>query len=224
LALAGAVLTAAGAGAATQFVSVDAGSTSSGSYVIDRGPNQADGVCLHLRFAAHRPAYGCADRPDEQHAFGLVVADSAPGSAQRVIYGLVAANVARVTVLGDGDARTDATPRPSGDLPGQFFSVTVPDRGRIELVAYDASARELARLGSRAEPTQPAGSLAELRAQGNPAGFAPGPAVPGGVDYRGRALTIEEAKRHGLICTQGSDDARCYDLKQQLETAESRRP
>jgi hypothetical protein len=221
LALTGAALLAAGAGAATQFGNIDEGATASGRYQIARAADESGGICLNLRFEGHRPAYGCSDRPDAQHPFGLVVVESSEQSNERIIYGLAAAQVARVDVLGDGDERTPAIPRQAEDLPGRFFSVTVPDRGRIELVAYDAADRELARLGSRAEPTAPAHSLAELRAQGNPIGFAAGVATADAVEYRGRSLTPDEATRRELTCAHNQDVVRCYDTKQQMEAAES---
>ena len=221
LALAGAALLAAGAGAATQLTNIAGGSTEKGRYEIARGPDTAGGVCLTLRYEGHRPAFGCSDRPDEQHPFGLVVVDSSEGSNARIIYGLVSPAVAHISALGDGDESVQATPRVAQDLPGRFFSVTVADRGRVELVAYDAADREIARLGSRAEPTQPAHSLEELRSQGNPIGFAAVFPAADAVQYRGRSLTADEVVRLGLTCGPAQDVVSCYDTKQQMEAAES---
>ncbi|HVY77911.1 MAG TPA: hypothetical protein VG898_05345 [Solirubrobacterales bacterium] len=63
-------------------------------------------------------------------------------------------------------------------LPGRFFVVLVPHLGRIEVVGYDATGRERARIGSLAKPSHPPMSHAEAVAQGDPAGFAPTAAPP----------------------------------------------
>jgi hypothetical protein len=134
---------------------------------------------LQLRYEDRGPLYGCGDQPSEARPFGLVVADSLDeGSRERVIYGLVSSDIARVSVLGGGGEHTDVVTEVKEGLPGRFFAVVVPHLGRIALVGYDASGQPRGRIGSLARPAHPPHSYAEAVAQGDPAGFAPAAPLP----------------------------------------------
>jgi hypothetical protein len=214
----GAVATATGV-----FTTVDQGTNARGEpYVIERTPVQqplaAEGtvhgaaVCLQLRPGAHAPAYSCGRAPTTAEPFGLVVADSSDAAPDRVVYGLVGDGITRVSVLGAGRAHTDGATVAKPGLPGRFFSVTVPNRGRIELVAYAASGREVARIGSRATPAHPPRSQEEARAQGDPAGFAPAIAAPQTYTYKGRQITDAQLRAlKGVMCVQDRDGIVCRD-------------
>jgi hypothetical protein len=214
----GAVATATGV-----FTTVDRGTNARGEpYAIERTPVQqpldAEGtvrggtVCLQLRPRAHAPAYGCGPAPTAAEPFGLVVADSSDAATDRIVYGLVGDGVARVSVLGQGTAHTDGATVPKPGLPGRFFSVTVPNRGRIELVGYAASGREVARIGSRATPAHPPRSQDEARAQGDPAGFAPAIAAPQTYTYEGHQITDAQLRAlKGVSCVQRRDGIVCHD-------------
>jgi hypothetical protein len=186
---AAALVLAGGAAATTGVLHVADGDTSKGTFSIESRPVPATGpgelsrgsVCLQLRYDERGASFGCGDRPTAKKPFGLLVADSvaeSPGddSRERVIYGLVASDIERVSVLGEEPIATHTEPKEG--LPGRFFVVLVPRLGRIELVGYDAAGHERARIGSLAQPAHPPLSHAEAVAQGDPAGFAPTFAPP----------------------------------------------
>lgn len=183
---AAALLLAGGAAAATGVFHVADGETSSGSFSIESRPvprafpgePPRGSVCLQLRYSEGGISYGCGDRPTAAEPFGLLVADSLEeGSRERVVYGLVSSDIARVSVL--GGEPTDAATAAKEGLPGRFFAVLVPHLGRIEVVGYDAAGYERARIGSLARPAHPPLSHAEAVEQGDPAGFAPTMTPPG---------------------------------------------
>jgi hypothetical protein len=180
---------AGGAAAATGVLHIAEGDTSKGTFSIERRPVPATGpgepsrgsVCLQLSYDERGTSYGCGDKPTAARPFGLLVADSVAESPEdesreRVIYGLVTSDIERVNVLGKRPIST-VTEFKKG-LPGRFFVVLVPHLGRIEVVGYDASGQERARIGSLARPSHPPLSHAEAVAQGDPAGFAPAFAPP----------------------------------------------
>jgi hypothetical protein len=222
---AGSLVVAGGAAAATDVLHISSGTTSEGNYSIERRPPSPDAagsqpagsVCLQLRSNGDAPAFGCGDRPTAARPFGIVIADSVNASRDRVIYGLVSSDISRVSVLGDGDRHTDTATRMEPSLPGRFFSVVVPNRGRIELVGYDDRGREQARIGSRERPDHPPRSHDDAVAQGDPAGFAPAVAMPTSFRYRGGTITPTEAARRGLSCAQDRQEVRCYDSLQELD-------
>lgn len=206
---------------ATGVFDITSGTDAAGHrYVIQRPatpiPHAPTGsVCLQLRPGHHQPAYGCGKAPTASRPFGLVVADSPGGSRERVIYGLVSADVTRVSVLGRGTAHTDGATTVKDGLPGRFFRITVPNRGRIELVAYTSDGRERARIGSRATPSHPPRSHQEASARGDPSGFAPGISAPEIAHYRGRLVPVNELLREypNLSCDQTRDSLTCTDKR-----------
>lgn len=176
---------AGGAAAATGVFHVANGDTSNGSFSIENLPVPAvapgepprGSVCLQLSYTEGGTSYGCGNRPTAASPFGLLVADSLEEASQeRVIYGLVSSDIARISVL--GAEPIDAVTEVKEGLPGRFFAALVPHLGRIEVVGYDAAGHERARIGSLAKPSHPPLSHAEAVAQGNPAGFAPTAAPP----------------------------------------------
>jgi hypothetical protein len=219
VAIAAALVLAAGA-AAAGILQVAGGETASGTFKVETYPPPAGAgggererpVCLQLRLEGRGPSYGCGEKPTVAKPFGLLVADSLKaGSGERVIYGLVLGDIARVSVLGDGEKHTDAMTEPKAGLPGRFFAVVVPDLGRIEVVGYDGAGQERARIGSRARPAHPPRSKAEAIVQGDPAGFAPTVPTPTSYIYKGKSITEAEATRMQLTCVQGREQFRCYD-------------
>lgn len=220
----GALVLAAAAAAATGVIHITSGTTAHGAFSVERatlsGEAQTGSVCLQLRYDGHGPSYGCGEAPTAEKPFGLVVADSLEeGSRERVIYGLVDADVARVVSLGEGDERSAATAKVKDDLPGRFFAIVVPHHGRVELVGYDGAGKEVARIGSLARPAHPPHSKAEAMAQGDPAGFAPTIPNPGQFTYKGQSIGEAEATRLGLVCVQSREVSRCYDSEAELEAA-----
>jgi hypothetical protein len=182
---AAALVLVGGAAAATGVLHVADGDTARGTFSIESRPLPASSpgepsrgtVCLQLSYDRGGTSYGCGDRPTAAKPFGLLVADSLEeGSPERVIYGLVSSDIARVSVL--GKEPTDTVTEVKQGLPGRFFAVLVPHLGRIELVGYGATGSERARIGSLARPSHPPLSHAEAVAQGDPAGFAPTAAPP----------------------------------------------
>lgn len=182
---AAALVLVGGAAAATGVIHVTDGDTSKGTFSIESRPvpaafpgePQRGSVCLQLAYSEGGTSYGCGEKPTAAEPFGLLVADSLTrGSRERVMYGLVESDIARVSVL--GKQPTDAVTEVEKGLPGRFFVVLVPHLGRIEVVGYDAAGHERARIGSLAEPSHPPLSHAEAVAQGDPAGFAPTAAPP----------------------------------------------
>lgn len=228
-AAAGLVL-AAGAAAATGLLPIAEGETAHGTYTVERlsttdpagvEPSSRK-VCLQLRLEDRGPSYGCGDAPTVSRPFGLLVADPLEeGSGERVVYGLVSDEIAGIGVLGDGGEQTKAATEPRVGLPGRFFAVVVRYRGRIEVVGYDETGRERARIGSRARPDHSPRSKAEAMAQGDPAGFAPTVTTPSTYLYRGENITEAEAMRLQLACLQERTRFRCYDSASE---AGARRP
>lgn len=212
---------------------IETGATSSGAYAIRIKPSKPSPhtgpVCLQLQYAELRPAYKCGYAPSEERPFGLVVADATPAvndpeavPAERVIYGLASEEIVRVGVLGvpgadSGQAITDTVPRPG--LPGRYFSIVVPNEGRIELVGWDEPGAEVGRAGSLTEPERrTADGL--IPAPGDPAVFAP-TATPASVySYRGEDIDPKQAQDLGLVCVEDLAEVRCYDSVGELNAAE----
>jgi hypothetical protein len=231
-AAAAALLLAAGAAATTDVLHVAEGQTARGTFSIESRPVPANAmgepsrgsVCLQLLYDGGGPSYGCGTRPTADEPFGLVVADSLEeGSRERVIYGLVASDITRVSVLGDEDEHTDAVTEVKEGLPGRFFVVPVPHLGRIELIGYDSAGDERARIGGLTPPAHPPHSKAEAVAQGDPAGFAPTVAPPDSFKYQGKSITAAQAVQLKLTCIQGREEFRCYDTQAEAEQETQRR-
>ena len=217
-----------GAAAATGVIHLADGTTPDGSYAIEtRQPTSVDAseerpgsICLQLRFNAGRPAYGCGDAPSASNAFGLLIADSLQGSGERVIYGLVTEEIAKIAVLHPGGDRTVALTEPKLGVPGRFFSVAAPNDGQIALVGYDSAGIEVARAGSLAQQTEaPPHSRQEAIEQGDPAGFAPTAPPSTSLTYQGRPITPAEIKRLELACLESGSETRCYDSTAEAEEA-----
>lgn len=220
------LMLAAGAAAATGVLHVADGQTSNGTFSVESRPVPANvpgepprgSVCLQLRYDEGGPSYGCGDRPTATSPFGLVVADSlAEGSRERVVYGLVSSDIARVSVLGEDGEHTDASTEAKEGLPGRFFVVVVPHLGRIEIVGYDSAGTERARIGSLSRPAHSPLSHAEAVAQGDPAGFAPAVAPPSSYTYKGKTITEAEANRLELACIQSREAFTCYRSSEEAE-------
>ena len=182
---AAALVLAGGAAATTGVLHVADGDTSTGTFSIESRPVPGvspgepprGSVCLQLTYSEGGVSYGCGDRPTAAEPFGLLVADSlSEDSRERVVYGLVASDISRISVL--GAEPTEVATEAKEGLPGRFFAALVPHLGRIEVVGYDSAGQERARIGSLAEPSHPPRSHAEAVAQGDPAGFAPTAAPP----------------------------------------------
>lgn len=206
-----------GTGAEIERGATPIGGYASGAYVISVKPqagSEAHGgpICLQLQFDGSRPSYGCGSPPSEAQPFGLVVVDGqAEGSVDRVIYGLVLSTIQRVGVLGEGTEQTIAATAPRPGLPGRFFSVTVPNEGRIEIVGYDQTGGEIARIGSREAPAHKPLSHDQAVAQGDPSGFAP-TAVPASTFvYQGDLIDPKSAAERGLVCVDSLQQVVCYD-------------
>ena len=220
----GALVLAAAAAAATGVLHIASGTTAHGSFSVERatlpGEAHTGSICLQLRYDGRGPSYGCGEPPTAARPFGLVVADPLEeGSRERVIYGLVGGDVARVAALGEGGESVDATTEPKAGLPGRFFAVVVPHLGRIELVGYDAAGKEVARIGSLARPAHPPHSKAEAVAQGDPAGFAPTVPTSSRFLFQGHDISEAEVTRLGLACLEGREVSRCYRSVAELEAA-----
>ena len=209
------VLAAAAAAAASGVFQVISGKTAHGTFSVERatlpGEGHGGSICLQLRYDGRGPSHGCGESPTAARPFGLVVADPLEeGSRERVLYGLVDGDIARVAALGEGGEHTDAATEPEEGLPGRFFAVVVPHLGRIELVGYDADGKEVARIGSLARPSHPPHSKAEAVAQGDPAGFAPTIVNSGRFIYQGHSISEAEVGRLGLACVEGREVNRCF--------------
>jgi hypothetical protein len=183
---------AGGAVAATGILAgekqIETGSSASGPYAIgvkSAGPGTHAGqLCLQLEYVGQPPGYKCGSIPGPQRPFGLVVADARPPASdpdgppsERVIYGLVSQDVDRVTALGSeaGERGTQAASRDG--LPGRYFSIVVPNEGRIELIGYDSSGNEVGRVGSLSAPARRT-EEGLIPAPGDPAVFAPTAKAP----------------------------------------------
>jgi hypothetical protein len=217
-----------GAAAATGVVHIADGTTPHGSYSIetrevisvDAREGRQGSICLQLRFDAGRPAYGCGDRPTTTHPFGLVIADSLEGSGERVIYGLVSDEIAKIAVLHPGSGSTAAPTEAKAGLPGRFFSIAVPSDSQIALVGYDSAGTEIARVGNLSLPAEAAQSRQQAIEQGDPAGFAPTAPPSSSLTYKGRSITPAEEERMHLSCLESGGDTRCYDSPSEAEEAE----
>jgi hypothetical protein len=220
----GALVLAAAAAAATGVIRIASGTTAGGTFSVERatlpGEAHAGSICLQLRYNGRGPSYGCGEAPTAAKPFGLVIADQLEeGSRERVIYGLVGGEVARVSALGEGGERTDAATEPKEGLPGRFFAVVVPHLGRIELVGYDSAGKQVALIGSLAEPAHPPHSKAEAVAQGDPAGFAPTVPNSSHFVFQGHGISEAEVTRRDLACLEGREVNRCYRSVAELEAA-----
>jgi hypothetical protein len=225
-AAAAALVLAGGAVAATGVLHIVDGRTSHGSFSVESravpasAPDEPSrgSVCLQLRYENFGPSYGCGNPPARAEPFGLVVADSLQeGSRERVIYGLVSSDIARVSVLGLGGEHTNVGTLVKEGLPGRFFAVVVPHLGRIALVGYDRAGEVRARIGNLARPAHPPLSHAEAVAQGDPAGFAPTVAPSSSYTYKGKSITEAEATQFELACVQGRREFRCFDSSAEAE-------
>ncbi len=216
----GALVLAAAAAAATRVFDVASGTTPHGTFTVARRPVSAPGVggprqgavCLQLTYGGPGggSSYGCGRAPSPAHPFGLLIADPlAEGLHEEVVYGLVGADIARIAVLGDGGRHTFASTTSKEGLPGRFFAVVVPHRGRVEVVGYGADGKARARIGSLATPSHPPHSKAEAIAQGDPAGFAP-TLEPPPMTFEGRRISSAEVTRLGLSCAIRRNVARCF--------------
>jgi hypothetical protein len=218
-----------GGGPAIDSGTTPTGDYASGSYVIRIKPDSSRAhhggpICLQLQFAGSRPAYGCGSAPTAAEPFGLVIADGlSEGAVERVIYGLVADDITRVSALGEGSQHYDAETVAKHGLPGRYFSLTAPNEGRIELVGFDASGAEVARIGSRATPDHPPLSHDEAVAQGDPAGFAPTAVPASSFEYRGESIEPSKADELGLVCVDSLQTVYCYDSVEQANAAAPRR-
>jgi hypothetical protein len=139
----------------------------------------------------------------------VIVDYLAEGLHEEVAYGLVADGVARVAVLGSGGRHTYATTEAKDGLPGRFFAVVVPHRGRVELVAYASDGRVVARVGSLSGPVD-AHSKEEARAEGLQAGFAPTIESPQEIIFEGRRISGAELRRLRPSCAFGRTVAICF--------------
>lgn len=228
VALAGAslLLVAAGA-AATGVFELAGGRTASGTFRIETTVVAADGaprgsICLQLTFSGRGTAYGCGPPPTAAKPFGLLIADPLDNGEERVVYGLVADSISQVAVLGKGGAEATAPTHSQADLPGRFFSVIAPSPGGVEVVAYDAEGREIARLGDVDKGSGRPLSRAEAMQQGDPAGFAPAVPAPERYLYEGTPIEPRTAIRLGLACVQDWSAIRCYDSEAEAESARVR--
>ncbi len=233
LATAGVAAAAAGVFGGGSGPAIDRGATpsgdyASGSYVIRVRPdsahtNRGGPICLQLQFAGSRPAYGCGSAPTQAEPFGLVVVDGqSEGAVERVIYGLVADDVARVSALGEGTQHYDAATVVKRGLPGRYFSLTAPNEGRIELVGFNSSGAEVARIGSRTTPDHEPLSHDEAVAQGDPSGFAPTAVPASSFVYRGQSIEPSKADRLGLVCVDSIQTVYCYDSVAEANAAPAR--
>lgn len=216
-----------GAAAATGVVHIADGTTPHGSYSIEtREPISVDAsegrqgsICLQLRFNNGRPAYGCGDAPTASNSFGLLIADSLEDSGERVIYGLVSSEIAKVAVLHTGGDRTVASTEAKTGMPGRFFSIAAPSDSQIALVGYDSAGTEVARVGSLAQPVEAAQSRQEAIDQGDPAGFAPTAPPSSSLTYKGHSITPAGVARLHLSCLESGGETRCYDSPSEAEEA-----
>jgi hypothetical protein len=222
------LLLAAGAAAATGVFQVGGGSTSEGTFSVETRPVPGRGegelspgsICLQLTYEGRGAAFGCGDPPSAEEPFGLLVSDPlTQGSREGVVYGLVAGDIAKVEVLLPGGGHREATTEAKDGLPGKFFAVVVPRLTRVEVVGYDESGKELARIGSLAPVSRSPHSHAEAVEQGEPAGFAPTAPTPSAWFFHGERITEAQATRLGLACVQGRDAFTCYRSSDQAEAA-----
>jgi hypothetical protein len=218
----GMVVLGAGVATATGVFDVTSGKTAHGTFTVERrslssagqgGP--AGSICLELTYSGAgtggTTSYGCGRKPTDARPFGVVIVDYlAEGLHEEVAYGLVAAGIARVAVLGPGGRRTYATTEIKEGLPGRFFAVTVPHRGQVEVVGYGADGRARARIGSLSRPDRPSRSKAQAAAQGEQMGFAPTIATQPRAFFEGHRIRWAEVHRLRLSCAIGRTAAICF--------------
>lgn len=218
LALFSAIVLAGGATAATGLLDreIHRGmSFTQGPYTIER-EDRSGSLCLNLRYTGHLPTYGCGDTPTVEEPFGLLIADSSARdpddqSPERLFYGIVHGDIARVSVLRKDGRQYRARTLERPGLPGRFFTLTTPRGGRIEVVGYDLAGHEVGRIGRLIGPRTPIRSQDDARAQGDPSGFAPTADMPDDFSYRGGTIPRDEAARRGLACVQNRDEVVCTD-------------
>lgn len=216
------LLVGGAAAAVTGVLRIAAGESSGRTYSIESRllPSGSAGrVCLQLRFDGGPPTYGCGHRPSAERPFGPLVVDASGGGEERIVYGLVATEIARVRILGGAGSETEARTAEKAGLPGRFFTAVAPRDGRVELVGYGAGGEEVARLGSLDPPAHPPRSKAEAIAQGDPAGFAPTSPAPQTYLYEGRRIAPSTATRLELACLQEATVLRCYDSEDEASAA-----
>ncbi len=179
------------------------------SYEIGEHQGAPDGrLCLDLRHPGRRPVYGCGQAPTDSQPFGLLVVAVQPDHV-RVVFGVVAEHI-RAVRIGGRDVPTETR---SG-LTGRFFSLEVPDRGPVYAEGFDGSGDLVAHVGSKVRSGTTPSSLAQARAQGDVAGFAPAVSGDGTFVYRGQEISPDRAATLGLNCTEDdTTTVRCSDPK-----------
>jgi hypothetical protein len=217
----GIVALGAGVATATGVFDVISGETAHGIFTVERrapssvgGGEPAGSICLQLTYSGAgfggTTSYGCGPKPTAARPFGIVIVDYlAEGLHEEVAYGLVADGVARVAVLGSGGRHTYATTEAKDGLPGRFFAVVVPHRGRVELVGYAPDGRVVGRIGKLSGTTE-AHSKEEARAEGLQAGFAPTIAFPQEIIFEGHRISSAELRRLRPSCAIGRTVAICF--------------
>jgi len=217
----GIVALGAGVATATRVFDVTSGETAHGTFTVKRralssvgGEEPAGSICLQLTYSGAgvggTTSYGCGPKPTAAEPFGVVIVDYlADGLREEVAYGLVADGVARVAVLGSGGRHTYAPTEVKDGLPGRFFAVVVPHRGRVKLVGYAADGRVVARIGKLSGTTE-AHSKEEARADGLQAGFAPTIAFPQEIIFEGHRISSAELRRLRPSCAIGRTVAICF--------------
>jgi hypothetical protein len=217
----GIVVLGAGVATATRVLDVTSGETAHGTFTVKRralssvgGEEPAGSICLQLTYSGAgvggTTSYGCGPKPTVAEPFGVVTVDYlAGGLHEEVAYGLVADGVARVAVLGSGGRHTYATTEVKDGLPGRFFAVVVPHRGRVKLVGYAPDGRVVARIGKPSGKTE-ADSKEEARAKGIQAGFAPTIAFPQEIIFEGHRISSAELRRLRPSCAIGRTVAICF--------------
>jgi hypothetical protein len=211
----------AGVATATRVFDVTSGETADGTFTVERrapssvgGGEPAGSICLQLTYSGAgvggTTSYGCGPKPTAARPFGIVIVDYlAEGLHEEVAYGLVADGVARVAVLGPGGRHTYAGTEVKDGLPGRFFAVVVPHRGRVELVGYAPDGRVVARIG-KLSGTVEAHSKEEARAEGLQAGFAPTIGFPQEILFEGHRISSAELRRLRPSCAIGRTVAICF--------------
>jgi hypothetical protein len=230
IAVAGALLVAGGAAAATHVL-LESGETAGGTFTIESkrvpavGGNAPGGsICLQLTFSGRGSAYGCGSRPTESRPFGLVIADPLDGGDERVVYGLVSEAIARVNVRGARGSEVETETQANEELWGRFFSMVAPNDGPLQLIGYGADGEKVASLGSTSASSAPPLSKAEAMEQGDPAGFAPGVTAPHVYIYKGEVVDEALAQQLELACLQERAVFRCYDSEAEMESDGVRGP
>lgn len=110
---------------------------------------------------------------------------------------------------------------PRDGLPGRYFSIVVPNEGRIELIGYDGSGHEVGRVGSLDEPARRTDE-GLIPALGDPAVFGPTAPPVSVYTYRGGRISSERVQELGLACVEDPPVARCYDSVAEAESVLSK--